>query len=151
MNRRTFVTAVFSGIGLSLSGCSGQLPGQQTTQREVRTPGSDCDGAPEDRITVVSYTPEPVVAQVSVEDAESRVVFQEEISLPADDEADADTPTFRSDTVVTEPGTYVVTVHVNEPSTLSYKSAREYTNDCDRWEIHIEPGDVDDVRIAIEG
>lgn len=151
MNRRMFVMGVVSGIGLSLSGCSGRFLGQQTTERELRTPGPSCDGSPEDRITVYSYTPEPVVAHVSVEDEDSKIVFQKEISLPADDEADVDKPTFRSDTVITDPGTYVVTVQVTEPYTLTYKYAREYTTNCDRWEIHIKPEDVKDVRIGMEG
>ena len=146
-----FATGVLSSLGLSLSGCSRKVFRQQTSEQEPRTPGTGCDGPPKDQITVVNRTPEPVVAQVSVEDEESRVVFQEEISLQADDEADATSPSYSSDTVITEPGTYHVTVQVKEPYTLTHESQREYTYDCDQWEILVKQGDVDDVKIPLEG
>lgn len=146
-----FAAGVLSSLGLSLSGCSRKVFGQQTSEQEHRTPGTGCDGPPKDQITVVNRIPEPVATHVSVEDGESEVVFQKEISLEPDDEVDATSPSYSSDTVITEPGIYHVTVQVTEPYTLTHESKREYTYDCDQWEILIKQGDVDDVKIPLEG
>lgn len=153
MDRRRFVSAVLAGIGVSLSGCSGRFPGQKTTtQREVRTPGMpECDEPPQDRITVVNRIPKPVVADVALHDDTSTRVFAEEISLEPDDEQNATSPIYKSDTIITEPGTYLVTVNVKAPYTLTHQSEREYTSDCDQWELLIKDEDVDDVRIPLEG
>lgn len=152
MRRRTFVASVFSGFCAYLSGCSGQLPGQKTSQREIRTPGApDCDGPPQDRITVVNRIPASVVAHVSVENEEATILYSEEISLPPADEGNASSPTFTSDTVISEQGTYLVTVNVREPYTLTHKYEREYATECDRWELLIKQGDVSNVKIPLEG